>query len=201
MKKMIAFTLTVLMLFSFAACGADAGTENENSTNESQTETGQTNGKADAVALLKNIWDSYGADERFSVVGGDYSAENNKMDEPGIFSLEDQDALDASLAFPAAAIADIDEAASLIHMMNGNTFTCGAFHIKDVNNMDAVTTAIKGNIQNRQWICGFPDKFVIAAIDDYIIAMFGDAEVIDNFKGKMTAVYSNAEIVCDEMIE
>ncbi len=201
MKKMIAFTFTVLMLFSFAACGADSGTENENSTNESQTETSQTNGKADAVDLLKNIWDSYGADERFSVIGGDYSPENNKMDEPGIFSLEDHDALDAYLAFPAASISDIDEAASLIHMMNGNTFTCGAFHIKDVNNRDAVTTAIKENIQNRQWICGFPDKFVIAAIDDYIIAMFGDAEVIDNFKGKMTAVYSNAEIVCDEMIE
>lgn len=203
MKKMMAFTFTVLMLFSFAACGAKEEDVNGDSTNDSQSDGTHTDDKSirDAATLLQNIWDSYGEDERFSVVGGDFSDANHKMDEPGIFNLEDATALDASLGFPADSISNIDEAASLIHMMNGNTFTCGAFHIKDVNNKDVVTTAIRKNIQNRQWICGFPDKFVIAEIDDYIVAMFGDAEVIDLFKKKMTAVYSNALIVCDEMIE
>lgn len=203
MKKVIALVLTVFIIFTLAACRADGDTENGNLANGSSSGGTQTNNTSirNAAALLKNIWDSYGDDERFSVVGGDYSEENHKMGEPGNFSLEDATALDSSLGFPAASISNIDEAASLIHMMNGNTFTCGAFHIKDSRNTSIVTAAIRKNIQSRQWICGFPDKLVIANIDDYVVAMFGKQEVIDTFKSKMTDVYPNTEIICEEIIE
>ena len=49
---------------------------------------------------------------------------------PGNFSMDDADLLDSSLGFPAAEAGKIDGAASLVHMMNLNTFTCGAFHVK-----------------------------------------------------------------------
>ncbi len=196
MKKVMVLVLTVFIMLSLSACRANGDTAN--ATNESQSDNISIR---DATTLLKNIWDSYGDDERFSVVGGDYSEENHKMGEPGKFSLEDTTALDSSLGFPAASISNIDEAASLIHMMNGNTFTCGAFHITDSRNAAIITTAIRKNIQNRQWICGSPDRLVIAIIDDYIVAMFGEQEVIDTFKNKMTDVYPNTEIVCEEIIE
>ena len=42
---------------------------------------------------------------------------------PGNFSMDDADLLDSSLGFPAAEAGKIDGAASLVHMMNLNTFT------------------------------------------------------------------------------
>lgn len=46
--------------------------------------------------------------------------------------------MEVNLGFPAAQLDAVDGAASLIHMMNGNTFTCGAFHVKDASQMDSV---------------------------------------------------------------
>ena len=182
-------------MISILACG----NQTNHPTNESTEQT--TNSIPDAVSLLTTVWNSYQEEEKFSVMGGDFSEENQNMNGPGTYGLEDGAALDSTLGFPADSIAKIDDAASLVHMMNANTFTCGAFHVIDSNNLDSTAASIKENILNRQWLCGFPDKLVIASVDNYIVSMFGDTQLIDTFKQKLTTAYSSVEIICEEAIQ
>lgn len=49
-------------------------------------------------------------------------------------------------------------------------------------------------------MCGFPDKLVIVKVDDYVISFFGENEIVETFKTKLTAAYTSAETLCDEPI-
>ncbi len=173
----------VLLLGTLTACGG-----------------GKKASAADALTLLTTVWNSYGDDEKFAAAGGDMSEENMTMDAPGKYSLDDTEALDASLGFPADSADKIDEAASLMHMMNANTFTCGAYHVKASGDVSSVADSLKENILNRQWMCGFPDKLVIDTVDDYIVCFFGENDIVDTFQSKLEAAYPSAETVCDEPI-
>ena len=195
MKRFFLLCLTGFMMISILACG----NQTNHPTNESTEQT--TNSIPDAVSLLTTVWNSYQEEEKFSVIGGDFSEENQNMNGPGTYGLEDGAALDSTLGFPSDSIAKIDDAASLVHMMNANTFTCGAFHVIDSNDFDSTAASIKENILNRQWLCGFPDKLVIASVDNYIVSMFGDTQLIDTFKQKLTTAYSSVEIICEEAIQ
>ena len=172
MKKMIAFVLAAGMLLTLTACG---GAKDE--------ATGI--GAASAVELLETVWSSYAEDETFAIMGGDY--DNNVADAPAAFDYTNAEYMDSMLAIPADASAMVDDAASMIHMMNANTFTAGAFHLTDAANEEAFAAAVKDSVMNRQWLCGFPEKLVIvSAGDGYVVTAFGNGELIDTFTAKLT---------------
>ena len=208
MKKLTAFLLAVLCIFTLAACKGDPKEPEDTSgktdvnTDNAQTTAGENEaeGAESALALLTTVWNSYGEDDKFPVAGGDMSEENMSMEGPGKFGLEDADALDTTLGFPAASVDQIDDAASLVHMMNANTFTCGAYRVKSADDVEALTAAIKDHIMQRQWLCGFPEKLVIVTVDNYVVSFFGEGEIVDTFKANLTAAYSQAQVVCDEPI-
>lgn len=197
MKKALSSMLAVLLTLSLAACGgsgkpSDAG-------NSSGGQSGGS-GIESALALLTQVWDGYGEDDKFPAIGGDLSEEHVTDGAPGVFGVDDADTLDGTLGFPAASAGKIDDAASLMHMMNGNTFTCGAFHAADAGDVEGLCTAIKDNVMQRQWMCGFPEKLVIVTVDDYIVSFFGAGDLTEAFKTGLTAAYGAAEVFCDESI-
>lgn len=194
MKRLMAMITAALISLSLAACGGQKVYDSSDASGD------QNSSVKSSLELLTAVWDSYGEDEKFSAAGGDMSEENMTMDAPGTFSVDDAAALDATLGFPGADAGKIDDAASLMHMMNANTFTCGAFHLKNQEDAADISNAIKDNILNRQWMCGFPDKLVIVKADDYIVSFFGENEIVDTFKEKLSAAYDSAEIVCEEPI-
>ena len=106
---------------------------------------------ASALDLLEKVWSTYTEDEKFPASGGDYSEANSKEDAPGVYDLTDRAAVDSALGLPETA--KVDQAASLVHMMNQNTFTAAAYHCTD--DADALATALRDNIQQRQWMCGW----------------------------------------------
>ena len=191
MKKLFALFIVTATVLCLAACSKT------NDSNPNQDDSVQI---ADALELLNTVWNSYADDEKFSAAGGDMSEENMTMNAPGNYSLDDADAIDAALGFPASSLDKIDNAASLVHMMNANTFTCGAFRVKDQNNISALASEIKDNIMARQWMCGFPDKLVIVSVDNYIVSFFGNEEIIDQFKDKLTDVYPTASVISEDPI-
>lgn len=207
MKRLVLFGLVAAMALSLAACGGkETGKGSDADAQPSQTEgAGDGNAAdvdvADACTLLTAIWDSYGEDERFPAMGGDFSEQNMVDGAPGTYGLEDAAMLDQYLGLPEASAAMIDGAASLIHMMNANTFTCGAFHVSKTNDLTAVADSLRENIQARQWMCGFPDKLVVITAGDYVISAFGNEELIDNFKTKTLATYETAKVVYEEAIQ
>ncbi len=156
------------------------------------------------LALLQAVWSSYGEGEKFAAGGGDSSSENASMDGPGKFGIADTEALDLTLGFPAGSIDKIDDAASLIHMMNANTFTCGAYHLTDPSGGEALADAIEENLQGRQWVCGFPEKLLILRTGDdagaFVLSVYGDGSLLDTFKSKVSAISPDTAVLCDKPI-
>ncbi|MDE6314731.1 MAG: bacteriocin transport accessory protein [Lachnospiraceae bacterium] len=153
-----------------------------------------------ALEILNTVWDNYGEEERFSAAGGDYTEENMVEGAPGKFGILDTNNLDYTFGIPENSAYLLDDCASLMHMMNSNSFTAGAFHIKQTEEVPSFMESLKDNIMARQWICGFPDKVIIVQIGDYVVSAFGNNEMIDTFKSKLTNAYDQAVVVYQEDI-
>lgn len=190
MKKILALLLAAVMALSLAAC------TNKGSEGGATPPAGaQTNQPKSALEILEKVWSKYSADEKFPATGG--SEKHMKEDMPGKFDVSDAEALDFELGFPKANASEIDDAASLMHMLNQNNFSCGAYHVKDSGNVEALAGKIKENILARQWLCGFPEKLVILTVGDYIVSVFGAGELTDTFIAKLSAEYSSAKQLFD----
>lgn len=213
MKKIATILTALALMLSFAACGktdkkpdstSDASqTENTTVTTEPTTDTSapETDAASDPKALLDAIWNNYKEDDKFPAAGGDYDEVNMVDGAPGNVGLADADSVEHLTGFPAASIGEIDAAASLFHMMNGNSFTCGAYRVKEGTDVDALAQSIRDAIQGRRWMCGFPDKIIVATVDNYIVSVFGLEDLVDNFRDTMLAVYPATSVVFDEPIE
>lgn len=184
MKKILSMLLATMLVFTLVACG-----------------NGNQKGAADetTVEILKKVWEAYPEEGKFPVGGGTPDAVI--MDEPGSVNVNDAEALDSILGFPQASIALLEDAASLMHMMNVNTFTAGAYRISEPDETEMLIADMQDNIMNRQWICGFPDTLIIVQIgEDVLISAFGNAEAIETFKTTIQDVYKGAEVVCEESL-
>lgn len=164
-------------------------------------DTDKANKPSSPLNLLNTVWKSYSEDDKFPASGGDYSEENAKDDAPGKFDVSDSAVLESTLAVPEDSADLLKNAASLTHMMNLNTFTAGAFQLKDSKNADKFAKAMKESIENRRWVCGFPDKFVIIKVNGYVVSAFGAKDLIDTFKSKTLKAYQDAKVYCEENIE
>lgn len=208
MKKVIALLLAVLTVCSLAACAAKAPAEDqtdkdqttENQTTEDQKPEEETVKIPDALTLLNEVWAKYAEEDKFSAAGGDYDEANMKDDAPGKVGLAKPEDVEYLLSFPQADVEKIDDAASLMHMMNANTFTCGAFHVTSKDDVETVASDLRDAIQSKQWMCGFPDKLVIFTYDQYVVSLYGDEELVNTFRDKFTATYSDSTIAYDEAI-
>ena len=185
MKKFVSLLLAALLVLSLTACGS----KNNHSGDKPATPTS-------ALNILETVWNTYGEDEKFSVVGGDFSEANLKEDAPGVFDLKDRALADSELGLPETAA--VDEAASLVHMMNANTFTAAAYHA--TGDTAELAQQLRDNIMQRQWMCGFPDKLVVAEVDEYVVAVFGAEDLIDTFMTHLNGIYG-VHAAYDEAIQ
>lgn len=187
MKKIAALVLAVAMALPFAACSKKEGGGGTTSAGV-QTEENRSGG---ALEILEKVWDGYTADEKFPATGG--YGKYMKDGRPGKIDAGDAETLDFELGFPKSEASAIDDAASLMHMLNQNNFSCGVYHVKNSGDTAALAGKIRDNILDRQWLCGFPEKLVILTVGDYIVSVFGAAELTDTFTAKLSAGYSSAK--------
>ena len=188
MKKLIAILLAALTALSLTACAAKPAAQPD------------ALDIPDALTILNTVWASYSEDEKFPAAGGDYSEQNMTDGKPGKVGLDNVSDVEYLLSIPASVIEQADDAASLFHMMNGNTFTCSALHLTDAAAMDETAKTVKDSIMTKQWMCGFPDKLVVAAIDKYLISFFGAEDLVNTFRDKLQAAYPAAVIISDDPI-
>ena len=175
MKKIVSLVLAALLVLSLAACGE------KNNAGDGDKPAKPTS----ALNILETVWNTYGEDEKFAVAGGDFSEANTREDAPGVFDLKDRALVDSELGLPETAA--VDEAASLVHMMNANTFTAAAYHA--TGDTAELAQQLRDNIMQRQWMCGFPDKLVVAVVDEYVVAVFGAEDLIDTFMTHLNGIY------------
>ena len=228
MKKLIVLLLAASMTASLTACGGSstqgptaANTESSveseiasettapeetvtESLSETETAAGETGtDSSESISspeadLLNSIYTSFAEDQKFPIGGGDSA--NLVMDAPGAFDITNVEELESSLGFPSSQAANIDGAASMIHMMNANTFTGAAYHLIDGADADAFAEAVKETVLAKQWICGMPDTLVILSADGYIITAYGNAELIENFKTTALSAISGSEVILETPI-
>lgn len=190
MKRLLTVLLTTVLAVSLLACGGG------------KTESGNgSSAISDSLGLLNKVWESYSDSDKFPAAGGDLSEADSKMDAPGKYDISDAEGMDDLLGFPAADISKIDNAASLMHMLNANSFTCGAYHVKSAGDVSAVAADIKTNVMGKRWMCGFPDKLVVMSVNDYVVSFYGLNDFVDTFKTKVTGAYSQAKVISETPIE
>lgn len=184
MKKLVSLVLAAVLALSLTACGKD------------NTSDGGPVKPTSALDVLETVWNTYGEDEKFPTVGGAFSDADVKENAPGAYDITDRAEADRVLGLPETAL--VDQAASLVHMMNQNTFTAAAYHATD--DPDALAQQLRDNIQQRQWMCGFPDKLAVAVVGDYVTAVYGAEDLVDGFMNHLTGIYG-VTAVYDEAIQ
>ena len=215
MKKILALILAGVMLLSFAACGGNDVTE-ETTTEATVTEApaedtteaaveesteapaSSDSAAADAAGLLNQVWAKFADDEKFFAMGGHFS---NPVDgAAGKYDITMVEDLDGSLGLPQANAAQIDDAASLMHAMNANTFTGAAYHLTAGTDAAAFASAIESHLAGRHWMCGIPETLLIVAVDGYVVTAFGANDIVSNFKAKLTGEFASAQILVEKPI-
>jgi len=189
MKKFTVMALALVMvLILFAGCGKS----------EPAATVPAMPAPASALEILETVWAAYGDEEKFPIIGGNIEA--NIMDAPGNYDLTYAENMTWNLLVPSDKIANVEEAASMIHMMNANTFTCGAFKLTGITAAD-FGTAMEQAIQNNQWMCGFPDSLLIQGFGDaYVVVAFGMTEAMTSFETHMKNAYPGFETLYSESI-
>lgn len=180
--------MAMLMIFALAACGA-----------KEEPKAPEVN-IADALELMNTVWAGYEDADKFPAAGGDFTEENAVMDGPGKFGLEDADYVLSMFCLPADCIGMVADGASLFHMMNTNTFTAAAFHVKNADDAAKLAEAVRNSIKDNQWMCGIPDKLVVMTVGNYVVSAFGEEELINTFKAKTLAAYYMAQTLFEESV-
>ena len=212
MKRIIALILAALAILTLAACSNGESKDTDKKANDTTnntpandttsaaepvdtdpegTEPADTDSAgsayADAVAVLEAAWAAYPEDDKFPVYGGSTDVAVEYDGKPGPFTMTMTDEMGNSLHVPADIMPQIKSAASMIHMMNANTFTTAVFEVEgDIN---AFSTALVDGVNSTQWVCGIPETVITVKVDNYLIMAFGNGEIIENYKtAAMTAV-------------
>lgn len=193
MKKFLSILLiAVLALGILAGCGGKQPVETTAPTTPAVAEPGS------ALEILETVWGSYTEDERFPATGGTMG--ETITEGPGAYTTLDE-TLTYTLLIPADQLGNVTEAASLMHMMNSNTFTCGAYRLGSGVTAESFGAAMKDAVLNNQWMCGFPDKLLIQSVGtSYVLVAFGNEELMASFQTHLTESYPDSRTLAEEPI-
>ena len=218
MKRIIALILALMAILTFAACSNGDSNDTEKNTGDTtnntpaddttsaadpagtdpaDTDPADTDAAgsayADAVAVLEAAWAAYPEDDKFPVFGGSTDVAVEYDGKPGPFTMTMTDEVKSHLHVPEAIIPQIKSAASVIHMINANTFTSAVFEVE--GDIDAFSAALVEGINSTQWVCGIPETVITVKVDSYLIMAFGNGEVIETFKTAATTAVEGAALV------
>ena len=179
------------MAISLVGCSGNNGSSNHGGSGD-----GSTSSYSSAVEVLETVYGVYSEDQKFPIGGGD--SEHMTTDAPGAFDVSKTEELTSTLSLPESETTHIDDAASMIHMMNANTFTGAAYHLTGDVSADEFADALKEGILAKQWICGMPDTLVVINVDgQYVIAAYGADDLVETFKDNALSALDGAEAIID----
>ena len=183
MKKILAIVLALaVVLVAFAACGGEKAPE-------------VTDAYADATEVLTTIFAAYAEENKFPVAGGDEA--NMSFEGPAKYDYTLAEELNSVAKLPASQSANITDAATGMHAMNANSFTGAAYKLADGADAAAFAEAFKTELDNAQWMCGFPEKFVVIKTGSFIVTAFGVADIMDYFKTTAPTALEGAEVILE----
>ena len=210
MKVFALFLICVMLLGCFAGCRSNVPQETDGHILPTDDATGATimteltvptmpmgMAESESAKILQKIWDLYPEEERFAAYGG--AVEQSVADGPGDLDLSMTEELVTRYMLPQEQLQGLQEGASLVHLMNNNIFTAAVFRVKeDAQNF---AKAWRSSIQATRWICGQPDKLILAQPESgYLLMAFGSQDAMTAIKAKLTEAYPGANILYEEAI-
>ncbi len=208
-KNVCIFLALVLGAFALSGCRRNVPQDTtgeivpSTTTVPVQTSSTETTGREEAqnqsVTILQDIWNQYGEEERFASYGGEIAQSTN--DAPGSLDVKNAEEMVNRYLLPEAQMASIDEGASLVHMMNSNIFTGVAVRLAPSADMTQLYEAWRDAIQKNRWICGQPDRLLMADVGGtHLIMVFGSTEAVQTFSNKLGVAYPQARVLYVEAI-
>ena len=212
MKKITSIILAIIMTFAVLALAACNNTGNGDSTTTA-TPAGTTAPEApktdattpaekpaieSAAAFYTQVWGTLTDDQKFPAAGGDI---DHTVDGPAKFNFttENVETFKWWLHVTDELLAQIDQndVATLMHMMNTNTFCSAMAKLTDSSKAAEFAEAYKTAIQDQRWMCGFPDTVIVISVGDYVIMAYGNADIIENVKTACLAADSSAKLLIE----
>ena len=215
MKRIVVILLCALLVGMLAGCRSNVPQETDGSivptdsqapssapTQQSEfTEPSMQSGTADtgSAQILQKIWDSYAEDERFAVFGG--SVEMSVSDGPGDLDISAVEELTTRYLLPQDKLNMVTEGASLVHLMNNNIFTAVVIRLADSGQIRDFADSWRAGIRDNRWICGQPDRLLLAQPDkDEILMVFAGQDAMTVVEGKLAAAYPESQTLYKEAI-
>ena len=137
--------------------------------------------------------------ERDEETGEEYSYELPK-NEPGAIDPNDGENLENQTLFPASSADKLSGAALFFNLMNQNNGTFAAFEVKNENDIQSLADMMKNKVKNNQWICGFPERYLIMRVGNIMIFSYGLDSSLNVFKASVMAVNAGAAVLYDETL-
>ena len=152
MKKIIALLMTLVMVLSFAACGAGAA--------DSKTVSGTLPEIIDKIYAAADL----DAETRDFVDSDIYGPVTMEMD------------AESMIYYFGVDIPDAEEAVFSEPMMNANPFSVCLVRVKDGTDVEALKKDIKANADPRKWVCvGVEDSDVrVESIDNVVLLVMAN---------------------------
>ena len=153
---------------------------------------------ADTADVINQVVDTYAEENKFFSIGGDMEAPVDGK--AGLMKLTDTETVNYMLHTNDELLAQVDEVASFVHAMNANTFTSGAFKLKDAGSAETFATSLKDSVLATQWMCGVPEKFVVFTVNggDYVVYAVGNGDTVEYFKTQLTTVMGESAVLVTE---
>lgn len=157
---------------------------------------GSSSDYASALEVLEAVAGAYKQEDQFAMYGGDQ--EHAVMDAPGSFDIRKTEELEAVLGLPSELADQLEDAASMVHMMNGNVFTGAAYRLRDNADKHAFAQAVQSALLKKQWMCGQPDTLAVWEVDGtYVITAYGDAEMMEAFQAYTQSVCKDVKVLAE----
>ena len=211
MKKLIALMMAFAIVASFAACGAKNETENTPETTTMPEEgiaideniagtlgnTGdykpQIDSNSTALELLEPIWMGLGGEHQPAAYGGHFSEEYSSG--PATYELTYADELANVLMLPTDKMDSVEDAATVVHLLNANSMTAGVVKLKEGTDVKAFADAVADRITNNQWICGFPEWMSVVQINDnFLFIAYGVYDLVAPMVENMDSSWNTKEL-------
>ena len=112
MKKIVSYIILTMLLMTIGMTMTGCGGSDTSGG-------GKESAYTDALAVLTTVVGTYTGDDLFAMYGGDQA--NAVMDAPGKFDISKTEELELTLGLPPEQAERVDDAASIVHLMNANT--------------------------------------------------------------------------------
>lgn len=177
------------------------------SSEEAETASQEPDGSGNAgdkqtaegtVEVLEAIWKGFGEEERFPCYGGSIS---NPVDgAPGAMEVSDTDTLTYTLLIPEELQGEIQEAATMVHFMNANTFTSAALKVEQ-DKQAAFIDTLQDAVLHAEFMCGFPERLVVISAGDYVAYAFGEDSFVSKFEEEAQNNIEGVKVEVNQLFE